>query len=309
MMQILNFKNNKGKMIAVVAAIISGVSIFLMGFAGKAVKDPYVLTTSRNIMVAIFLTSLLVGISRWVSIKKLSRSDWLKIVLIGLIGGSIPFLLFFKGLSLSGTASGAFVNKTLFIWVGLMSAVFFKEKFSLWQGLAMILLLCGSVFLQMTGAWRLGYGEILVFCATLLWAVETILVKKFLKSIPTMIMAWGRMFFGSIIMLIYLSVTHRIGVFSDFDMNQWLWIAGPSILLFLYVITWYGALKYEVASVVTSILVLALPVTIILNSIFVKHSFSLKTILGFVLVTVGVLIYLRGVKESDRVKKWEFTFR
>src|SRR4030042_297983 len=105
----------KGISLALATAVFSGFAIFLNGFVVKAVGDPLVFTTVKNLGVALIIGWLLVmkssqGRINWKSIR---RSDWFWLVSIGIIGGSLPFYLFFKGLALADSGSAALIHKTL----------------------------------------------------------------------------------------------------------------------------------------------------------------------------------------------------
>lgn len=300
----------KGIYLAIIAAVVSGVSVFVASFASKMVKDPYILTTGRNIVVAIWFSAVLLGIYIFTRQQKPNDIDfshefrmtpkkWGQLVLIGIIGGSIPFLLFFKGLSLSTAAGGQLINKTMFIWVGLLAVVFLKEKLNIWQVFALAILLVGNYFLAVPKSWMFGRGELLVLIATLFWAVEAIIAKIVLKNMPSIILAWGRMFFGSLIMLVYLAITHKIGLYQSLNPNQLLWIVLPSILLFAYVWFWFSSLKYAPATLVTSILVIASPITTLLSSIFVTHKFQPFQVIGSFIILLGAVIFAKYFKNLE----------
>ncbi|OGD66517.1 hypothetical protein A3F08_02290 [Candidatus Berkelbacteria bacterium RIFCSPHIGHO2_12_FULL_36_9] len=299
----------KGIYFALITAIVSGVAVFISSFATKVVKDPFVLTTLRNVIVAIWLSAVLIGISSWQSIKQLTFKQWSQLILIGLIGGSIPFLLFFKGLSLSTASGGALIHKTLFIWVGILAVIFLKEKTGKLQIFALIILLAGNYLLSVPKSWNFGLGEILVFIAVLFWAVETIIAKVVLKNIPAVILAWGRMFFGSIIMLGFLFFTDRFSIISTLNSNQWLWIILPCLLLFSYVILWYNSLKYSPASLVTSILVLGSLVTTLLSSIFIIHKYQLSQIISYLLLIIGIVLFIKFLPRTKNVQNRQLTVR
>jgi len=283
----------KGILFASITALISGFSIFLNGaYVVKIIKDPFVLTSARNIIVAVFLSSLLLGILKHVKLKELELKQWAQLVLIGLIGGSIPFLLFFKGLSISQAAAvnGAFIHKTLFLWVALLAIIFLKEKLSFWQAGALGILLAGTYLAGGPKTFNIGQGEKLVLLAVLFWAIEFIIAKQILKKLPSLVVAWGRMFFGSIILIGFLFLTHRWGNIDGLNLTQWSWLIGTGLLLFGYVTTWYTGLKHAPATVVTSILTLGFPVTVLLNSIFVTHKFDPKQIIGVILICLAVFV-------------------
>ena len=175
-------------------------------------------------------------------------------------------MLFFKGLSLSSSVSAAFIHKTLFIWVALMAVFFLKEKISSLQFLAIGVLFTGVYLSAGPFRFHLGYAELLIFLATLLWAIENVIAKKILKDLSSLTVAWARMFFGSMFLLAFLVFSGGMGALEVSSWSQIGWLFFSGLLLFGYVITWYSALKRAPATVVTSILVLAVPITALLNN-------------------------------------------
>lgn len=280
----------KAILLSFVTAVISGFSIFLNStYLVKIIKDPYALTSARNILVTVFLSALLLGVSKWIKLSHLTWKQWGQLILIGIIGGSIPFLFFFKGLSISTSAAvnGAFIHKTLFLYVTILAIVFLKEKLSFWQFGALGVLLAGTYLAGGPKNWHFGQGEKFVFIAVILWSIEYIIAKKILKNMPSLVVAWGRMFFGSIILIGFLLFTHKFGNVQSLNPTQWGWLVGTGLLLFGYTITWYTALKYAPATVVTSILTLGFPVTVILNLIFVSHKYDVKQVIGIALIILA----------------------
>ena len=114
---------SKGLLLVFSTAIISGFSIFINKF-GAGEFNPYLFVFLKNLLVAFLLVGLLLGLKEFKNLKKLAKKDWLILSIIGLVGGSIPFLLFFKGLSLTSATNGAFIHKMMFIYVAVLATVF-----------------------------------------------------------------------------------------------------------------------------------------------------------------------------------------
>lgn len=286
----MGYENNKGVYLALATAFISGLAVFLNKFAIGFWSNSSVFTTAKNLVTAILLTSIILLVKKLPELKKLSKRDWLRLIIIGFIGGSVPFLLFFKGLSLTQASNAAFIHKTLFIWIALMAVPILKEKLSSLQILSFVFLAVGAYLLVSPAELRFGYGEFLALSATLLWAVENIIAKITLRNIPSFTVAWGRMFFGSIFLMLYLSFAGGIGQLFIFSGAKFGWLILSAVILFGYVTTWYSALKFAPATVVSSILVIAAPITALLNSIFVTHSLKPSMIPAILLITLGVIL-------------------
>jgi len=282
----------KGLLLVIATAMISGVSIYVNSL-GVKFGNPYVFTGLKNLLVGVVFLSLILMLKEWKSIQKLAKKDWLKLGLIGLIGGAIPFLLFFKGLSLTIAAQGSFIHKTLFIFVAFLAILFLKEKMnkSLLIGLG-ALLIGNFLFLGMkfTG---IGLGDVLVLLATMFWAVEIIISKKVLKRLSPRIVAWGRMFFGSVFIGGFLLATGQISAVFAYNPQQWMWIAITSVFLFGYVFTFYHGLKYVRASVATAVLALGAPITgLITLAAQQGATWPVQKIWGLTFILIGIVFII-----------------
>ncbi|TSC53420.1 MAG: hypothetical protein LiPW39_285 [Parcubacteria group bacterium LiPW_39] len=180
----------KGLILVFSTAVISGFSIFINKYGVSAI-DPYIFTFLKNVLVALMLCGVLLAAKDWRMLKVLTKKQWFLLLIIGLVGGSIPFLLFFKGLSMTSAAHGAFIHKTMFVYVLILAAVFLKEKISKEFLIGALLLLLGSLFLLKKLPTSFGWGDFLVFSATVLWAIENTISKYTLKDLPGKTVAWG----------------------------------------------------------------------------------------------------------------------
>lgn len=283
----------KGVYLAFLTALISGGANFVNKLGLAVVKmnsDQY--TTIKNIFVALVLTLIILSPKFLRQVKKLTLADWRNLVIIGLVGGSLPFLLFFKGLAMTSAVSASFIHKTLFVWVAVLALPLLKEKLSKIQIAALGLLLFGNYIFEGLASWSWGRAETLILLATLLWAVENIIAKVALKNVSSLVLAWGRMFFGSIILVGYLAVSNQLSGLAFINFSQMGWIILVSVFLFGYVITWYSALKKLPVTVTACILVIASPITTFLNSAFVTHQLSSQKIWGAVILLVALTLFL-----------------
>jgi len=288
----------KGLWLVFLTAFISGFSIFVNKFSVSMVQ-PYLFTFLKNVITAVFLFSLLLLFSEFHALKKLSLRQWARLVLIGLIGGSIPFLLFFKGLSLTSSAAGSFVHKTMFIFVAFLAVFFLKERLHKTVFLSALFLLVGNFLVLKLQTFSFGKGELLILLATVFWAVENILSKDLVKTVSGTIVAFGRMFFGSLFILLFLGFNHNLVQLVQLTSKQLLWTLFTSLLLFGYTYTWYNGIKTVKITTATAILLLGSPITTLLNSIFVAHTLSLSELFGSLLLIGGVSLLLYFVERKS----------
>src|SRR6266581_237762 len=145
-------------MLALGAAIVSGISIYVNKFGVAQIRDPFIYTTVKNSVVVIGLLAAVGLLTSWKELRGLTPTRWLAWIGLGVIGGGIPFLLFFQGLSTASAASAALVQKSLFLWVALLAVPLLRERLGLWQVLGLAVLgrmgigaLVMWVFLTTTG--------------------------------------------------------------------------------------------------------------------------------------------------------------
>jgi len=278
-------------MLVIFTALISGSSIFINSFGVKGI-DSTVFTFLKNIIVSIFLFAIILGFREIKNIKKLQGKDWVSLIIIGLIGGSIPFVLFFRGLQLTSGAGGSFIHKTMFVVVAILAIIFLKEKITKKAFIPACLLLIGSFVLLKVNSFEFNDGALLVAIATIFWAVENVISKHVLKTIEPKVLAFGRLFFGSFFVLIFMLVTKKISLVYSLNFQQFSWIAISTPFLLLYVITWYTGLKHIKVTTATSILLLGSPVTSLLSYLFLGTELSLMQALGMLLTVVGTILMI-----------------
>jgi drug/metabolite transporter (DMT)-like permease len=286
-----------GIVLAFATALISGFSIFINGFAVKQVPDAAVFTTLKNAVAAVALLGLAAVAVRPAELRSIRPRSWASLIAIGIVGGSLPFLLFFGGLAIASAPSAAFIHKTLFIWVALLAVPFLGERLGWLQVGALGVLLGGQALLLSPAGMSWGLGETMIAAATLLWSIETIVAKRVLRGVPAPVVGAARLGFGLVILAGYLVVTGKLALAATLGAEQWRWILVTGLLLFGYVGTWYAALQRAPASAVTSILVLGAPVTAAIQVVATGSVPAVPALAGhLLLLTGGALVAVWSIR-------------
>lgn len=253
-----------GVSLALGTALISGVAVFLNGQAVRQFPDATVFTTLKNgVAAAVLLCAAAAagGLPRGLGARR-----WIGLLALGLVGGSIPFVLFFNGLAAASAPAAAVIHKTLFIWVAILAVVLLRERIGPWVIGALGVLLAAQLMIQSPAEVAWGGGESLIALATGFWAIETVFARRLLASVPSLTAGAARMGFGLIVLIGYLAVSGRLGMLGTLGAAQWAWVLGTGLLLAGYVGTWYAALQRAPATVVTAVLTLGAPVTALLQA-------------------------------------------
>jgi drug/metabolite transporter (DMT)-like permease len=262
-------RRTAGIALAFATACISGVSIWVNGHAVSQFADATAYTTAKNAVAGALLLVLALTVpvrSSTVGTPIAGRRRLLGLGAVAVVGGSVPFVLFFEGLQRAEATQASFIQKTLVVWVALLAVPVLKERARAPHLLAIALLVAGQAWLAgRTGTIAFGAGEAMILGATLLWAVEVVLVRRLLEGIPPRLLAAARMGLGTALLVGWLAVTGRAGALGSFDLAQWRWIVLTGLLLTAYVATWYAALALAQAVDVTAVLVFGAAVTAALS--------------------------------------------
>ncbi|HEY5693745.1 MAG TPA: DMT family transporter [Gaiellaceae bacterium] len=279
-------RRSAGIALAFVTACVSGVSIWLNGRAVGHFSDATVYTTAKNAVAGVLLLVVLLAVGpRGRALSSVARRGRLSLLAVAVIGGSVPFILFFEGLQQSHATQAAFIQKTLVIWVALLAVPLLKERFGWPHALAIGFLVGGQAWLAgKLGTVAFGKGEAMILGATLLWSVEIVFVKHLLRDIPSGVVAAARMALGTVLLLGWLAVTGKLGDLAGLSALQWRWALLTGLLLTAYVATWFAALARAQAVDVTAVLVFGALVTAVLSGVVDGAAIGVG---GTVLVAAG----------------------
>ena len=304
-----------GVVVAGITALLSGLSVFVNSYGVHSVTAPAVYTTAKNLVATVVLVGgVLVARSwqlrrpdsaagRFVSVRGTGESGggeanrdgspvmgilrWIGLAFVGIVGGGLAFVLFFDGLADTTATPAAFMRDSLVIWVAVLAVPFLHERLMWWNVAAIVLLVVGEVAVAGgVGHLAASRGEVLVLLATLLWAVEVVVIKVLLRDLAPAAVALVRMGLGAVTLIVYLMATGSLRALVSLDATQVGWALLTGLLLSAYVATWVTALARARALDVTSILVGSALVTALLQAAAGTSSLAPQA-LGLVLIATG----------------------
>lgn len=285
-----------GLLLAAATAGISGLAVFLNSYGVRAVGDAAAYTTAKNLVAALVL--LLVVAAARGSGARLTRPttprQWTGLAVVAVVGGSVPFLLFFEGLARASSAQSAFLHKTLVVWVALLAVPLLHERLTAWHGAAILLLVVGQVGLVGGVPTGLGSGEAMIMAATLLWSVEVVVAKRLLSGLSSWTLGVARMAAGSAVLVAWTAARGGLGALVGLDPSAWAWVALTGVILAAYVATWFGALARAQAVDVTAVLVVAAPITALIQAVVDGASLAPQAGWLTILVVGAAIVWWRG---------------
>ena len=296
-----------GVAIAGITAMISGVSVFVNSYGVHAIPSSSVYTTAKNLVAFVVLAAAAIlgrawrqrrwgaAGARWIDAPHATRGAdpgrrmlyWLGLAYVGAMGGGIAFVLFFAGLSRTTATPAALDRDTLVIWVAILGIPLLHERLMSWNVGAIALLVGGEVALSSAnGRFDAGSGDVLVMAATILWAVEVIIVRRLLAGVAPATLSLVRMGVGGATLLVYLAATGAMGALFSLGAGAIGWVLLTGLLLAGYVGTWMSALSRARAVDVTSVLVSSAVVTALLQAAAGIQPLA-PEVLGLVLIAAG----------------------
>lgn len=296
-------RRRTGILLALATAGISGVSVFVNSYGVKVWTDATAYTTAKNVVAALILLAVVSLGGRRTGARLTrpqSRGQWAALAAIGLVGGSVPFVLFFEGLARASSPQAAFLHKTLVLWVAILAVTLLKERLQWGHYVAIGLLVLGQAGLAGGVTTAFGSAEAMILAATLLWSVEVVVAKRLLASVSSWTLGVARMGLGSVVLLTWVALRGDIGALTGMSGEQAAWVLVTGLFLAGYVATWFAALSRAQAVDVTAVLVLAAPVTAGLNAIVNGTQLGPQLAWLAMLLAGGALVALLGVRRGPQ---------
>ena len=249
-------------------AVISGVAIYVNRFGVQAWNEsggPLAYTTTKNVLAAVVLIGLLMRTAHR-SFLESARMHWRGLLAVAVVGGGIPFVLFFEGLARASSTQAALLHKSLVLWVPALAIPLLGERIRSVHVLAIGLLFGGQIALVGgVGGVGFGSGEMMILIATLMWSVEVIVAKRILGDVDPIHVGVARMAGGAVVLLLIGLATGGTIAFGTLGVTQIGWAAMTGLLLAGYVFTWLTALSKAPATDVTAVLVGSVLITALLD--------------------------------------------
>jgi drug/metabolite transporter (DMT)-like permease len=297
-----------GYLCAAIAAVISGVAVYVNSLGVKTFSDPVLYTALKDGFVGLVLLVPLTLSAGWrAEYARLDRRTWAWMIALALTGGSVPFALFFSGLKLTTAATGAVLNHFQFVLVAIFAVLFLRERIrpAMWAGFAVLLL--GTMLGTNLNALRWNDGAWLIGASTVLFAIDFVIAKHLLRGLATLTVMTARMTIGTAILFVYVIGVGHLGQAAHLSPTQWGFVLATGLILLLFTVATFTAIKHASVSAVLAIGTAAPIITTLLQ---VAGTGTLKldagSMVGLIVVLVAAIaIIALGVREDGRPARLE----
>lgn len=271
---------------------------FLFLRIAAPVLGPFVVTDLRVILGCVLLASYAV-----VSRKKLwPQCSWQQLVVLAAINCAIPFtLIAFTEMHLTASL-GSILNATTPLYTALLAPLFLSERYSKIQYLGFVVGITGVVILVGWSPIHFDWITVLaiaaILAATFFYALGGIYAAQTFPGIPPLSLAFCQQLFAAILLLPFAIYTHPVQMP---ELPVILAVLGLGIistgiawLIYFHLIKNVGASK-------TVTVTYLIPVFGILwGSLFLGESLSFNTIIGLVVVFLGIFLVYSKKKAIDK---------
>jgi drug/metabolite transporter (DMT)-like permease len=285
--------HTRARLAAFAAVVLWGVSFVATKAALREVSP-----------VTLIFTRFALGVVVLVLVLKLKRESlipprdsWLMLGLMGLVGIFLHQMVQAHGLTLTTAVRTGWLIGVTPIWSAVLAAAFLGEGFGSRKVLGLFLGLMGALLVITRGELSVGVltlpstrGDLLVLASTWTWAIYTILGRDTLKRLGSARATAAAMFAGWLMMIPFFMVTSGWREYQDLSSTSLIAILflgiGCSGLGYWF---WYAALERIDASQVAAFLYIEPLVTLLAAVALLGETVAPSTIVGGLLVLVGVL--------------------
>jgi drug/metabolite transporter (DMT)-like permease len=285
-------------------AVISGFAIYINSLGVHLFKDSTLYTTLKNAVVGVaLLIPVLLLTQQRAELRRLTGRQWGSLLLLAVIGGSVSYALYFRGLQLTTAVSGSLIYHAQFLVVAVLAVFLLRERIGPLLWVALLVLLVGTSLGANLHAVRWDQGAVLVLLATLLFAAGVVLAKYLLRELSTLTVMAAKMSIGSALLAAYVAATGRLGAVAHLSTTQWAYVLATGLILLAFTVTAFLALRYASAAAVTAIPAASPLITTLLVVLASQH-IKVAPIdgLGLALMLAAVVaIYIVGQRSEVRI--------
>lgn len=291
-----------GYIFAVLNAIISGFAIYVNSLGVKSFPDSTLYTALKNAVVGIcVLIPLLAFSGARHELRHLNRKQWGLLLVVALIGGSVAYALDFRGLQISTPVTAALMDHAQFLYVAILAAVLLRERFGAAIWVALVVLFIGLSIGIKVNAVRWDVGVTFLFAATLLFALDFVIMKYLLRSVSMLTVMIFKMTLGSALLLGYVAALGHLGTIGRLNGTQWGFVLVTGLILLAFTITSIAGLRHASATAVIAIGA-GSPIITTLLVVFARHvALAPITLFGLALILIAILtIFVFGQRRELR---------
>lgn len=288
-------------------AMLTGTTI-LWGSSTIAIKmavtdlPPFCVGAFRFALTSIILVCFLAWQEKGLFIP--AKSDWSKLVLLGMVGIFGANITFIIGVHYSTATNGALIMAGNPIVISVFSALLLKERIQSGQLLGILLSFLGVIVVIAKGSWttllnlNFNIGDIILLANPVCWGFYTVLCKKVIGNYSALAVTTYATLIGTVFFLplaIYELVWSNLEIHVTY--SGWIALAYLGLIPMSLGNVWYNKGIAAVGANRTGIFMNGTPiVAMLLSALVLREKIALPQFLGAVMVIAGV--YLNSLRRG-----------
>jgi drug/metabolite transporter (DMT)-like permease len=260
--------------------------------------SPLAFNGIRMVVASVILVSFFLISKEGLSV---TRSDFWKIIVLGLIGNTVFQMFFIHGLNWSTASNTAIVMAMTPVFVALLSTSSKQEKihWAAWMGIVVSFVGLYLVLTKQPGVFRFSWqeirGDLLILFGNMCWAVYTVFSKPLLERMSPLKLTSTTMAVGAFFYLPFCLKDLAQLPLSKITPGAWGALLYSSFFaLTLSYLIWYGSVK-RVGNTKTAIYGNITPIlTVIIAYFLIAERITLLQAIGAVIIILGVYFTRAG---------------
>jgi drug/metabolite transporter (DMT)-like permease len=293
--------SNSGEILALTTAIVWAISVILFKKSGETVR-PLGLNLFKNALALLLIppTMLVLGQPLF---RPVPLSDYVLIMLSGILGIGIADTLFFQSLNLLGAARSAIVDCLYSPVIIILSVFWLGERLTIFQAVGAFIIV-SAVFtigrekgLAQITRRQLLSGILLGTASMVTMGIGIVMIKPLLDRSPVLWTIEIRLIGAAVSLLILLGLCRerRKVVQSIMEARGWkTMIPGSFLGSYIALMFWIGGMKYAPASIASALNQTSNIFIFVFAAIFLKESITRYKLIGIVLAVIGVFLVMGG---------------
>jgi len=230
---------------------------------------------------------------RW---PPLNPSQRLAMLVLGLSGVFAYNVLFFKGLKLIAAGRASLIIANNPILIALLSAVFFKQRLTILQGLGILMSVSGAVVVISNGQIGrllepLAAGDLYIFGAVLSWVTYSLVGKAVLRGLSPLVAVAYSATLGAVCLLWPALGEGLWTAIAGYPAVAWAGLAYLAIFGTVMGFLWYYEGIQAIGATRASLFINFVPVSAVLMAfVILDEPLTFALLAGAALVTGGVFL-------------------
>lgn len=286
-----------GEFFSVACAVFWALAVVLFRRSGESLPA-FELNLFKNVLAAALMVPTIL-IFHGPALPGYSSSEWLIVVVSGVLGIAIADTWYLRALNLLGASRTGVIGMLFSPFVIVLSMLFLGEQLKPMQYAAFLLVLAGVLLVtwrrnrQEVSSRALREGAMFAAGSVLLMAIGIVMVKPILETHEFLWTVGVRLFAGAVGMLLFVSLARGWGqlMFHYRSPQPWPTILVASLLgSYISMIFWLAGYKLTKASIASVLNETAAIFIVIFAWLMLGEPLSRKKVSGVLLAFAGVAL-------------------